>query len=202
MKYLSKTLSVTAFLLLVSGLALAAEVTSPPAAAAPAVAAVVAAPTAAAKVTKIGTIDLTYIGKESEPGKAVQARLIEKKDKLEAKIKGEKKRLDSAKESIEAKLATLTAKQREAKAKEFQKKVEVFQKLVRDSEDSFVKEQEDETGKIILLIEKAVSDYGKANDFAAIVIKKDILYVDSANEPHDLTSIILKAVNDVWRKSK
>jgi outer membrane protein len=201
MKYLSKTLLVSTLLFLLSGLAVAAEVAPLPAAAAPAVIAVTV-PTSAAKVTKIGTIDLTYIGKESEPGKTVQARLIEKKDKLEAKIKAEKKRLDTTKESIEAKLATLTAKQREAKGKEFQKKVEAFQKLVRDSEESFVKEQEDETGKIILLIEKVVSDYGKANEFAAIVIKKDMLYADSSNEPLDLTSIILKAVNDAWKKSK
>ncbi len=123
-----------------------------------------------------------------------------KKSTLEAKIVAERKKLDTLKVSIESKLAKYSPKQREAKSLEFQKRVEAFQALVRDSEESLMKEQESETNKIIALIEKTVSEYGKANDFAVIGIKKDVLYVNSGVDAQDLTSIILKAVNDAWKK--
>jgi Skp family chaperone for outer membrane proteins len=119
---------------------------------------------------------------------------------MEAKILAEKRKLDSLKESIESRLATYTPKQRETKSKEFQKKVETFQKLVRETEESFMKEQEGETNKIFALIEKTVSEYGKANNAAIIVMKKDIMFVGGGTEVQDLTGIILKAVNDAWKK--
>lgn len=153
-----------------------------------------------AKPSKIGSIDLSYIGMESEYGKSVKNLLTEKKNKAEAKILAERKKLDNYKSSIELKLSTYTPKQREAKSKEFQKKVEAFQKLVRDSEEIFMHEQNSETSKIFTLIDKTVSDYGKANDFAIIVAKKDVLYAANGIETQDLTSIILKAVNDSWNK--
>ncbi len=161
--------------------------------------AVQAAAPAAAKPTKIGSIDLSYVGVESEFGKSAKTQLSEMKNKLQEKVLGEEKKLDTLKKSIESKLPTYTPKQREAKTKEFQSKVEAFQKLARESEEAFMKEQGDATGKIFSLIEKAVIDYGKANNFAIIVSKKDIIYSDSNNESQDLTSIILKAVNDAWK---
>lgn len=153
-----------------------------------------------AKLSKIGSFDISYIGRESDFSKSVKAQLNEKKVKFEAKITAEKKKLDALKESIESKLPSYTPKQREAKSKDFQKKVEAFQNLVRESEESFMKEQDGETGKIFSLIEKTVSDYGKSNDYALIAIKKDILYIGNGIEAEDLTSIILKAVNDSWKK--
>lgn len=155
---------------------------------------------AVVKPSKIGSIDLSYIGMESEFGRAIKAQLNEQKGKAEAKILAEKKKLDTLKESIESKLPTYTPKQREAKSKEFQKKVDAFQKMVRESEEAFMKEQDIETGKIFSLIEKSVSGYAKVNDFAIIVNKKDFHYVDRDIETQDLTSIILKAVDDAWKK--
>jgi Skp family chaperone for outer membrane proteins len=151
------------------------------------------------KPSKIGALDVSYIGMESDFGKAIKARLTEKKAKVEESLRGEKKKLDTLKDSIESKASTYTAKQREAKSKDFQKKVEAFQKLVRESEESLMKEQGSETSKIFSLIEKTVTDYGKANDFAMIVVKNDILYTGNEIEPQDLTSIILKGVNDAWK---
>ena len=167
---------------------------------APALLAQVVAPVAIVP-SKIGSVDLPYLVLESEFGKLIKIRLIEIKDKTEAKILIEKKKLDTLKKDIEAKFPSYTPKQRDAKSKEFQKRVGVFQKLVRDSEESLTKNQQGETSKILALVEKTISDYGKANDFAIIVIKKDILYIGSGIEAQDLTSIILKAVNDVWSKN-
>lgn len=201
MRHLVKRFTIAAAVMMLPTIVVAAD----PPTAAPQIAASTPAPAtttavAVAKPSKIGAIDLAYIGKESELGKSLKKELTDKKEKLEAKIVAERKKLDALKDSIEAKLPTFTPKQREAKAKEFQKKVDVFQKLMRDSEESFMKVQENETNKMFLLIEKTVADYGKAHDFAIIAIKKDILYEATGNDTQDLTSVILTAVNDAWKK--
>lgn len=198
MKRSFNSIMMTACLILAPALAMAADATTP-VPASEVKAAVQAAAPATAKPTRIGSIDLNYVGVESEFGKTAKTQLTEMKSKLQEKVLGEEKKLDAFKKSIESKLSTYTPKQRQAKTKEFQSKVEAFQKLARESEEAFMKEQGDATGRIFSLIEKAVSDYGKANDFAIIVSKKDIIYSDSNNEAQDLTSIILKAVNDSWK---
>ncbi len=199
MKRLITKSILTVCLILVPLLAMAADAPPPASTKEEKVSVPTPAP-AAAKPSKIGLINLTYIGTESDCGVALKAQLSEKKSTLEAKIVAERKKLDTLKVSIESKLAKYSPKQREAKSLEFQKRVEAFQALVRDSEESLMKEQESETNKIIALIEKTVSEYGKANDFAVIGIKKDVLYVNSGVDAQDLTSIILKAVNDAWKK--
>lgn len=199
MKRLVAKITLSAFTLLIPVMAIAAETDATVAAKEEKVAVLSVTP-ALAKPSKIGYIDLSYIGMESEFGKSIKVLLNEQKGKAEGRILAEKKKLDTLKDSIESKLPTYTPKQREAKSKEFQKKVEAFQKMARESEESFMKEQDIETGKIFTLIEKSVSDYAKSNDFAIIVNKKDFHYVDRGIETHDLTSIILKAVDDAWKK--
>ena len=199
MKRLVAKILLSALALLIPAIVMAVE-TETPAAAKEDKAAVSTVTSAVVKPSGIGYVDLSYIGMESEFGKSIKVQLNVQKGKAEAKILAEKKKLDTLKESIETKLPTYTPKQREAKSKEFQKKVEAFQKMARESEESFMKEQDVETGKIFSLIEKSVSDYAKANNFAIIVNKKDFHYVDRGIETHDLTSIILKAVDDAWKK--
>lgn len=199
MKRLVAKILLSSLALLIPGMVMAAEAETPAAAKEDKVA-VSAVTSAVVKPSGIGYVDLSYIGMESEFGKSIKVLLNVQKGKAEAKILAEKKKLDTLKESIETKLPTYTPKQREAKSKEFQKKVEAFQKMARESEESFMKEQDVETGKIFSLIEKSVSDYAKANSFAIIVNKKDFHYVDSGIETQDLTSIILKAVDDAWKK--
>lgn len=165
---------------------------SPPAA----IAAQPAAPAAAAvPAVRIGYVDIVRIATESELGKSLKARLTDKKDKLQAKVLAKRKQLDKYKESIEAKLPGMSQQQREAKGKEFQKKVDELQKLARSAEEEFAKLQESETGELFAEIEKAASAYGKANGFALVVIKKELLYVGENIAPHDLTELLLKQIN-------
>ena len=49
-------------------------------------------------------------------------------------------------------------------------------------------------------IEKVVTDYGKANGFAAIVAKKELLYQGSIVTVQDVTEDILKLVNEKGQK--
>ena len=157
-------------------------------------------PAAAAQNARIGYVDIARIGTESEPGKALRIRLTSTKDKLQSKIEGKKKAIDKLKASIEAKIATMTPKQREAKSKEFQKKLEELQKFAQAAEEEFLTLQEKETKTLYEAIEKAAVEHGKANGYAAIVVKKELLYVGSSVDAQDVTDALIKALNQTEKK--
>ncbi|MGB9080509.1 MAG: OmpH family outer membrane protein [Desulfuromonadaceae bacterium] len=157
-------------------------------------------PAAAAQTARIGYVDIARIGTESERGKAFRTLLTSKKNSLQGKIEGKKKALDKLKTSIEAKIATMTPKQREAKSKEFQKKLEELQKLAQTSEEEFLALQEKETKTLYEAIEQAAAEHGKANGFAAIVVKKELLYVASSVDAQDVTDTLIKALNQTGQK--
>jgi len=154
----------------------------------------------ATKPFKIGYIDITKIGLESEYGKSVKEGLLKRKKELEEKVLAKRKQLDKYKQSVETKLPTLSPKQRETESKKFQKKVEELQKLAQNSEEEFMKLQESETAAVYGAIEKSVSDYGKTSDLSLIMVKKELLYLGSGVEPQDLTETILKKVDEGRKK--
>jgi outer membrane protein len=157
-------------------------------------------PAATSQSARIGYVDFIRIGSESERGKAVKALLTAKKDALQGKADGKKKQLEKFKTSIEGKIATMTPAQREAKSKEFQKKVEELQKFARASEEEFYLLQEKETKALYEAIEQSAVAHGKANSFAVIVVKKELLYIDSSADTKDVTDDLIKALNQADQK--
>lgn len=154
----------------------------------------VAKPATAAPV-KIGYVDMSKIGSESNAGKAVLAQLKEKTEKYRSQIAAKQKQLEKNKAEIEAKLPTLSPKEREAKGKAFQKKVEEFQKFVQNAEKEMRGKEEELAGKLFRAVEQAAGEFGKANGFAAIVPKKELLYLGEMVEVKELTEEIMKKVD-------
>ena len=154
-----------------------------------------AAAAAVLPAPKLGYVDIVRIGADSDRGKALKSLLTARKDALQKKIDGRKKQIEKLKTSIESKLPGMTPQQREAKSREFQKKLEEFQKFVRSSEEEFYKLQEKETTALFADVEKIAVDYGKANDYAVIVVKKELLYVGTAVDAQDVTDALIKALN-------
>lgn len=153
-------------------------------------------PPKAEKTFLIGFADIVRIGSESPQGKAAKAKLKEKQDKFQAQITARKKQIEKQKDAIEAKLPTLTPQQRTAKAKEFEKKIQEYQKFVQNAEKELQSMQEELSRKIFLEIEQVVNSYGKANGYAAIIVKKELLYLGSEIQTRDVTDEILKLVNE------
>jgi outer membrane protein len=174
--------------------------TTPPQTTASAPAEAVLKPAVAVQTARIGYVDIARIGTESERGKALKTLLTSRKDKLQGKIDVKKKTIEKLKTSIEAKIATMTPQQREAKSKEFQKKLEEFQKYAQASEEEFFALQEKETMALYESIEQSAVEHGKANGFAAIVVKKELLYVGSSVDAQDVTDALIKALNQNARK--
>ena len=157
-------------------------------------------PAATVQPARIGYVDITRIGTESERGKALKVLLTGKKDNLQVKVDAKKKQIEKLKTSIEGKIATLTPPQREAKSKEFQKKVEEFQKFARTSEEDLYSLQDKESKILFEAIEQAAVAYGKANGFSAIVVKKELLYIGSSVDAQDVTDALIKELNQTDRK--
>ncbi|HIJ87152.1 MAG TPA: OmpH family outer membrane protein [Desulfuromonadales bacterium] len=157
-------------------------------------------PAGTSQSPRIGYVDIIRIGSESERGRAVKALLTAKKNALQEKADGKKKQFEKFKTATEGKIATMTPAQRDAKAKEFQKKMEELQKFARASEEEFYLLQEQETKALYEAIEQAAVAHGKANGFAAIVIKKELLYIGSSADTKDVTDDLVKALNQADQK--
>lgn len=148
----------------------------------------------------IGYVDPVKISTDSEPGKAGQAKLIEKKQKLQTQIEAKRKQLDKQKAAIEAKLPTLTPAQRESKGKEFQKKVAEYQNFVEKAEIELQDLQQELSRALFDMIEKAASEYGKSNGLALVTVKRDLLYLAGNVTPQDVTEGVVKLINETMQK--
>jgi outer membrane protein len=154
------------------------------------------------QTTRIGYVDISRIFNETVRGKAVEAKLKGMRDKLQARVDAKRKQLEKLRASLEAKLPTLSQEQRGAKAKEFQKKVEEFQKFGKQLEEDLYTTQEKETKGHSDATEQVAVAYGKANGFAVIVIKKELLYVSDNIDAQDVTDALIKAMDEAARKNK
>lgn len=144
----------------------------------------------------IGYVDPIRVSTDSEPGKAGQVKLMEKKDKLQAQIETKRKQLEKQQAAIEAKLPSLSPKQREAKSKEFGKKVEEFQKFGQGAERQLQELQQELSGTLYRKIEQAAVEYGKSNGFMAVFVKRDLLYSASGVDVRDVTDDVVKLINE------
>jgi outer membrane protein len=157
---------------------------------------------AAVPKLKVGYADLLKIGSESDAGLAIKGQIKKKTDTWQGKINSRKKQIEKLQKSIQGQIQSLTQQQREAKAKEFEKKVEDYQKFVMKAEKDMQEFQEQETRKLYVQIEQAARSYGKEKGYTAIVVKKDLLYLESGIDTEDVTDAILKLVNEQGKSKK
>jgi outer membrane protein len=154
----------------------------------------------AQQTMRIGYVDIARIGSESTLGKASTAKSREKQEKFQARILAKRKQLDKQKAAIEAKISTLTPQQREAKGREFQKKVEEFQKFGMNAEKELQALQEELTKALFAAIEQTAAEYGKTNRLGVVIIKRELLYLDSGVDSQDVTDGLIKLMNEKDRK--
>jgi outer membrane protein len=152
------------------------------------------------QLVKLGYADMAKISAESSLGKASQAQAKAKQEKLQTQLQSRRKQLDRQKAAIEATIAKLSPAQREAKAKDFQKKVEAFQKLAMNAEKEFQTLQEALSKSLYEGIEQAAAEYGKANNLALVVVKRELLYLANGVDAQDVSDGIIKLMDDKFVK--
>lgn len=150
---------------------------------------------------KLGLVDINRISTESAMGKAAQAQVKAQQAKLQKQVDAKKRQLEKAKADIERQLPTLAPAQREAKAKQFQKKVEEFQKFGMNAEKGLLETQEKLTRELLAAIEQAATRVGATKGLAAVVVKRELLYLASGTEAVDISEDITKLVDETMPKN-
>ncbi|MFZ3209790.1 MAG: OmpH family outer membrane protein [Geobacteraceae bacterium] len=181
---------------------LCAEETSPPAAqdastkAEPPPVAITVARTATP--VKIGYVDMAKTT-EYPLVKEAMDEMKQKAEQYRLRVVSKQKQLEKQKATIESKMETLSPTERTAKQKEFQKKVEEFKKYVEGAEKDMRGKESALSEKLFSSIGQAAGDYGKAHGFAAILIKKELLYVGNDVDAQDVTDEVMKLVDGKYK---
>jgi len=175
----------------------AAPVVVPATASAPAPAASTDGTAAAAAVKRfrIGYVDTMKVAEQSDAGKVAKTHFEAKADRHKAQIDTKQKLLEKQKATLEAKLPTYTPEQRAAKIKDYEKKVDELRKLLQKADSEMKPMQEELIREIYGKIEKAAREYGAANDFAAIIEKRELLYLGSNVDAEDVTAALINELN-------
>ncbi|MBW4054666.1 MAG: OmpH family outer membrane protein [Proteobacteria bacterium] len=148
-----------------------------------------------AATVKIGVIDMERISSESAMGKAAKSTIIEQQQKFQKKLDGKKHQLEKMKAHLEQIMPSLQPAQREAKAREFQKKVEELQKFGMGAEKELMATKEKLTKELIAAIEQAAVEIGTTRKLAAVVVKQEVLFLDSGVDVQDVSEDIVKQIN-------
>jgi outer membrane protein len=144
---------------------------------------------------KIGYVDLTRFGTETEAGKAAREKVRKKSERLESQVNARQKQLEKQKAALQIKLPSLSPKEQEAKAKEFEKKVDELRKFLQNAEKEMKGFEAEVTRQLYQDIEEAASAFGKTNGYDAIVVKRELLFVGNGVEGQDVTAGVLKLMN-------
>ncbi|HZV82076.1 MAG TPA: OmpH family outer membrane protein [Geobacteraceae bacterium] len=141
---------------------------------------------------RVGYADMAKIAEKSNLGKVAKAHFEAKADKLKAQIDTKQKLLEKQKATLEAKLPSYSPEQRAAKIKEYEKKVDELRKMLVKADKELKPMQEELLKEIYGKIEKAAVEYGAANGFSLIVVKKDLLYLGSNVDVQDVSDALIK----------
>lgn len=146
--------------------------------------------------TRVGVVDINKVSAESAMGKAAQAQVKGLQAKLQKQVESKRRQLDKFKADVERKLPTMSPAQREAKSKEFQKKVEEFQKFGASAEKELMAAQEKLTKGLFEAIVETAAALGKAKGLVAVTINRELLYLKAGVEPLDISSDVVKSLNE------
>lgn len=152
-------------------------------------------PAATPSVVTMGFVDMAKVASDSVPGKAAAAEMKSRSDRLRNQIRAREKQLSKQKADIEATLPSLSPAQRETKAKEFQKKIEAFQKFVQKGGKDIQAREGQLLSRLYQSTQKAAEQIARANGYAAVVIKKELLYMSDTVDMRDLTDETIKLLN-------
>jgi outer membrane protein len=141
-------------------------------------------PAATPSVVTMGFVDMAKIASDSVPGKAAAAEMKSRSNRLRNQISAREKQLSKQKADIEATLP-----------KEFQKKIEAFQKFVQKGGKDIQAREGQLLSRLYQSTQKAAEQLARANGYAAVVIKKELLYMSDTVDMRDLTDETIKLLN-------
>jgi outer membrane protein len=143
-----------------------------------------------AQSTKIGSVDLQRIIRESK--RAIKERDVVQKraDELTKEISKKQEELLALKESLEKKAAMLSEQARRDQEKEYQQKARELDWLVKDSREEMQKKEQEMVAKLLKSINTVVNKLGEEGNYTLIVEASIVAY---APDELDITDQVIKA---------
>lgn len=169
----------------------AAVVPESPAASAP----MAVAPAPSEKKFRIGYVDIMKVAGESDAGKVAKSHFEAKADRYKAQIDTRQKMLEKQKANLEAKLPDYTPEQRAAKIKGYEKKVEELRRMLQKADQEMRPMQEELLKEVYAKIESAAQKYGAEKGFAAIIEKRQLLYLGKEISAEDVSEALIDELN-------
>jgi outer membrane protein len=144
---------------------------------------------------KIAYMDLAKIFDEYNKTKDLDKQLESKGDAKQ----GERDKLVAEIKKLKDELELMADKGKEAKKVSIDDKIKKLQDFDRESRDTLRKERDDMARQILNEIKGVIDEVGKKEGYLLILDSRAILY---GKEGDDLTSSILKTINDKYAKGK
>ncbi|MDD5195882.1 MAG: OmpH family outer membrane protein [Candidatus Omnitrophica bacterium] len=150
--------------------------------------------TSFAKDMKIGYVDFLQIYDQYEKTKEYDKALEAKKDVKEKELKAKAEEI----EKMQSKASMLKDKEKDKEKDKVMAAAKDFENLRRQSYLDLKKERDEKMKEIVADIENVVKDYAKKNNYDLILNGNIIHY--AADKSMDITSEVMKAVNDTYKK--
>ncbi len=144
---------------------------------------------------KIGVVDFQQILKESSAGKAAQAQIKQKRDKMQADIQAKGSEIEKLQEKLEREAMVMSRDKREAQAREIRIKINDIRSLQKKYREDFRQFE----GRLIQRIQKEVFEIverlGKQGNYTMILEKVGVLYYQDAI---DITDQVIARYNKAF----
>lgn len=145
----------------------------------------VAAP---AEQSKIGYVLLPKVIDGYQRTRQLDAKFTEQSKQKEAELQSRVTDLKKQRESLEL----LNDQAREGKAREIEQKADALQQFRNSATRELTRERQKLMAEIAEDVQRAVTEYAKANGYTLILKDDALLYGDTV---HDVTDDVLKALN-------
>jgi len=150
--------------------------------------------------TKIGTISLQQIVKESKAGQEAQGVIQNKAMGFKEKLQSEQDELETLRAEIETKGSIWSADVRSEKERDYQKKLRNFQMKSEDAQYELKQLEAKVMGPILKKLHEAIAKVGKENGYTIILENSrkglqsqiGLMYADDSL---DISSLVLQEIN-------
>jgi outer membrane protein len=151
----------------------------------------------AAESQKVAVVITAKLLSQSEAGKQAAAKLQEKKKVAQERLDAKAKEIKDLQEDLAKRAMVLSEDQRVKAREDFDRQQRDAQRMKEDLERELQKLESEVLGGVNKLLTQVIVDYGKQNQYDAIIDATATLYFSDAT---DVTDELIKAADAVYKK--
>lgn len=144
--------------------------------------------------SKIGYVDLQRALNESDAGKKAKEEFKQELDKLQAKLKTQREKIDELKDQIDKKAMVLKDEERQNLEDDYQKKMRDFERAYKDSQSDLQAKDNELTSRILKQLQVVIQKLGARENYLLILEDSSNVMLYGAKSA-DLTDEVIKEYN-------